>query len=253
LARHPKTSNKPDIKVYPAKSPLKQGLVSDILEIRRLLQIAADERSRAIVWNEGKEVLIRTKTQENENPKEKITLLIPNPKPETIFKNDQLYKITIIYKHLPLISLNALYLTDDNTRYFFQVPKELVRIQRRKDERVQIPAGYDIRVVLPHAEHREKLTDFPLFDLSPSGLSFLISIKDQDKHPVGSIISLASFTLRSKRIAFKGQIQNSSPHSSTDRNLNGPTLKIGISFTFLLHEDLEHIENFVLENLVQYF
>ncbi len=259
MAYNPKYSNKTQVRVIPAKTYLKQGTVSDLPEVRKLLQIAADEHAVAIVWNDKKEVLLRTKVMEGDSPKEKLSLLIqsPNSNPNapvgSPFQKDQHYKITIIYKQLPVISLNAEFVDQSRTQFFFRAPHELVRIQRRKDERVPIPKGYEIRIVLPHPEVRSQFVDYPLFDLSASGLSFLIPVSEKDKYPTGSFIHIGSFTLRNKRIPFKARVQNCAILRYQDKRNESQPLKVGIAFTFLNPDDLKTIENFVIESLVQYF
>ncbi len=126
------------------------------------------------------------------------------------------------------------------------LPEKAFQLQRRREARIEIPAGYDLAVKLPSPEARGKWVRRRLLDLSPRGFSFLVvSREDLERYATGRFLRQLLLEVHGRMIAFDAQVRN-------QVKLPGGGTKIGASFLRLAPADREFIEALCLARLAPF-
>lgn len=132
----------------------------------------------------------------------------------------------------------------------FKFPEVIFRLKRRKEERFEIPGGYDIRVKFRDPRGHQSQMQRNVFDLSESGFSFLISKNLAVQFSKNLIFNQMQITLRGKKLVFSAQVKSKTlmyPGSLRE------CYKIGFEFKRMEDQDKELLSQYILENQIQYF
>jgi hypothetical protein len=142
-------------------------------------------------------------------------------------------------------------------------PDRMVRTQKRLDPRYTIPQGYELFVEFkkPSVEASSGVSptqipaeawrshSFRIFDVSSTGLGFLIPESLATEYPKGIKLRHAKLRVRGRLVVADAEVMSCLPHRFGARE---PTQKVGIRFIRITEDDKDALRAYVLENLIQY-
>ena len=210
--------------------------IEDEKEKTTLLKEAVSALSSVMVWTRNQENLVKTHfvhLEKDSNtfaiwqPKDvdarKFILMASSLKPPLFFFSVSLPRANIFF--------SALFrdITDIGIR--FNKPAQVFKVQRRKDFRLPIPAGYVVRVEFDDPVQFPLRANKKIVDLSAGGLSFLIDEDDLGAYPKGTILQNMTFRIRGKDIQTRAEIRHTRPVEST--RSQEKLAKVGVQFVQL--------------------
>lgn len=130
----------------------------------------------------------------------------------------------------------------------FEVPPQILRIQRRKDARYTIARGYDIKVTLPALEGERRRVQKQLLDVSAGGISFyVLSPREANLYQEGLILRNITFHVFRHEVSADGEIRNRVPF---ERVPGERGTRVGVKFTRVSAEDSDFIASYVAAQLL---
>ncbi len=142
----------------------------------------------------------------------------------------------------------ARFLGHDSTGLKFAVPDKVYKVQRRKNVRYMIPAGYVLKVEFSDPLYPDMLVQKKLTDISAGGLAFNTAAIDVSLYPVGSILTQCKIVIKTRNIQFDAEVRYAQAHQDTSKGA-----KIGLAFKNMLPPDSEFIAAYVFEESRKYF
>lgn len=139
------------------------------------------------------------------------------------------------------IFFKTMYRYHDRGGLQFHLPIQIYKVQRRKDMRFPIQPPYKIILSFDDPQFVDRRMERTMFDVSASGLSFILENDDAPLFPNGVMITNLSFSLRDRLIRCNGEVRH--------RKQN----KVGVLFKGLAAVDAQHIAAFVFEESRKYF
>lgn len=135
------------------------------------------------------------------------------------------------------------------------VPTLMLRVQRRKEERHEVPAGYDLNVQFWLPIRPNQVARHPLLDISTRGLAFLIRPDEVEQFPKGFLIPVMELRIRSRKILVACEVQGTHKirTSQLRKGYAEGAYKVGVQFRRITPEDRDFLELYVLEHRMQYF
>jgi c-di-GMP-binding flagellar brake protein YcgR len=219
--------------------------ITDALEIRRLLEQAADASARALIGVGGGDE--RHESAVLELDREQGFLLLRRP--ESLSARGASGRpcfVLIFARGLQALGFTAPVSSAREGVLRFALPAKAFQLQRRKDVRVEIPKGYDLAVKLHSAEARGKRIRRRLLDISAHGFSFLVtSAEEAARFAAGKFIRQVILEVHGRQIVFDAQIRN---HFT----LGAGRIKIGAQFLRVHPSDREFIEALCLTRLAPF-
>jgi c-di-GMP-binding flagellar brake protein YcgR len=142
-------------------------------------------------------------------------------------------------------------------------PDRMVRTQKRLDPRYTIPKAYEVFVDFkkPPVEAADgtsfaqippehwKPHTFRVFDVSSTGLGFLVPDELARQYPKGMLLKQLKLRVRGREISAEAEVMSCLPHKF---GTHEPTQKVGIRFTRISQDEQDTLRAYVVENLIQY-
>lgn len=132
----------------------------------------------------------------------------------------------------------------------FRFPKQLYKVQRRKDLRFPIPDGLVIKAEFNDPVFPDKQLTRRVIDLSAGGLCLLISDSDAPLLPTGLVLTEISLNINGRTIKCAGEIRYVRPLPPDSKHTG---FKLGVLFQNLRPGDQQHIASYVFEETRKYF
>jgi len=245
----------------PPTPPLGTAIVTDPLEIRRLLVRAASGQTAATLKireagasPESESTLIQGALLDVNPAREGVRLKLSARADAAGLANRECM-LLIYLQGRSIVGINALPSEIRGDLVSFPTPARLFKIQRRKDVRFQIPAAYEFTVELDSPDgtvrKRSSRVRKRIVDLSESGLSFFIlSPREAALFRRGMFLHRCVIRLQSRRIETSLKIRN---HLPFDRGKAGAGHKIGTEFEDILPEDRDYVAQFVYSHAAHLF
>jgi hypothetical protein len=129
----------------------------------------------------------------------------------------------------------------------FELPKELYKVQRREDQRHQIPDGHTLKVQFSDPQFPERTQSRRIIDLSAGGLSFIVPDAEHAMFVGGLTLKDLTFTIKGRTITATAEIKHkrSTPLHLVDTLLAGT--RIGVQFVQMTESDRQWVRAWVLE------
>ena len=230
--------------------------IDDPKEQTTLFKEAVSSLASVMVWTKNQENLIKTHVVHLEKdgtgfaiwqPKDvdgrKFITMATAMKPPLFFFSVSLARANIFF--------SALFRDISETGIRFFKPAQIFKVQRRKDFRLPIPAGYVVRVEFDDPVQFPLRANLKIADISAGGLSFLIEEDDLGAYPKGAILQNMVFRIRGRDIHTRGEVRDARAIETT----NSPVklAKVGIQFVSLQKGDDQVIASYVFEESRKYF
>jgi hypothetical protein len=223
--------------------------VKDPAEARKLLKEAVRTLAPATIWTkEQKSVLTSSIRQIDESGK-----LIYAWVPTGTNPADFVAELNVLGSHdcffsIALPRANVLFRATcigyDSGGFRFKAPEKIFKVQRRRDARVLIPFGHVIRIDMPDPLFPEQRLSKKIFDISASGMSFIVTAEEAAAFQTGGKIMDAFFSIRSRKIRIDAEVRHlrPQPEGSTETGV-----KVGIQFKRIDSGDSGWIAAYVFE------
>jgi len=132
----------------------------------------------------------------------------------------------------------------------FNFPDKVFKVQRRQNLRFPVPDGHIIKVNFADPANPGDMNTRKLFDLSASGLAFIIPENEIGPYNKGTLLREMTFTIQSKIIAVEAEIRHLSRQSAQARL---PGIKVGVQFKKIRAADSQLLATFVFDESRRYF
>lgn len=206
-------------------APLASGIVSDAAMVRRILIRAESDQAKVRIQ------LQKTPTEQKQARFERLDwkagkfwLDVP-----VIWQQDEVM-LMVLVEGQTLIGIKS----QQNADGSFDVPKTLIRIQRRKDHRWVIPGAYEIfvRIGVPRR----------VIDIGEKGLAFRVGTDAESrKYSIGMDLLKCVFEIHGRKIEVDLEVRN---HVDLDKGV-----KIGTRFTRIAKDDADWLGSFILAQI----
>jgi len=228
-------------------------LIEDLAESERVLLESSKGFCSTMVWTKEKENVLKTHVTLY-NPKEKLLYIwIPKGMDMDAFMRDVEQAGREAYFSISLAWANIFFrtkfLTTDVTGLCFARPERIYKIQRRKDLRFRIPDDQKTHVQVTHPSAPDQPLTRQIFDISASGLSFVISRVEEAAFTSGLILKGVAFQVGEKKIVVDGEVRHLRPIEGSVND----ALKVGVSFKNIKAGDAQKIASYVFEESRRFF
>ncbi len=230
-------------------------LIEKASDSERTLKEAIKSSAPVQIWLKGQESAAQTHLAKVDKDKKRI--LTPTPPNFDLKKFEKdLTKLGAkrCYFSLLLSSAMILFSTDyqgiEGEGLAFAYPEKIYKVQRRQDLRF-LAAGRTFSMEMEHPEDHARKIETKLFDLSASGLSFLVPYSDETPFKKGVTVRNISFGIRGKNILVDARV------SYTQEYKPAPTskhrIKVGVEFLGISTGDSSALAAFVFEETRKIF
>lgn len=243
----------------PARKPAGTTIVTDPLEIRRLFSRASEGGIQATVKVRGSDTVLKTKVLEADAQRGLELSIEPGEGQLNLENLEKLGATKADSEFMILMHLEGRYILGVNTRSVemlkdritFSAGTKVFKIQRRKDVRYAIPAGYEFTVEIESLERTRARVKKRLVDLSESGLSFFVlSPREAALYRKGMILNRCIIKIQNYEIPVILRVCNRGKH---DRGKQGSGNKIGTEFEQISAENRDYIAQFVYSHAQHLF
>jgi hypothetical protein len=126
----------------------------------------------------------------------------------------------------------------------FRIPKQLFKVQRRKDMRFPIPDGFVLKVEYRDPLLPDSFVTRKVIDLSAGGMAIAVPAHEAPVYVVGLVLKQFTFTLRGKKLVVDAEVRYAREQPEDSRL---PGLKVGVQFQDLRASDSQYIASYVFE------
>lgn len=227
-------------------------VVEDALTIRRYLSQAFESAGRAQFQIKDSEKKFESHVDSSSGPRNGILLKqggvsLEDFESEIKKMGSDFFQIVLYLEGQLLIGFKVKYVGHKNSRFEFEYPSQIVRIQRRKSLRLNILAGYDLSVQIDAIEGEARRVRKKLLDISAEGLGFHVqSPREAERFKKGLIMKNIRMSIQGREIILDAQVCS---HVSLKENVKLGGIKVGVKFLRARPEDVEFISSYVLENM----
>ena len=134
--------------------------------------------------------------------------------------------------------------TYDSAGLKFTLPKQMFKVQRRKNARLIIPTTYSIKVEFQDPLFDETVLKKKLFDVSAGGLAFLTASDDTPLYPSGLSLKNFHFNIKHQTVSTAAEVRHISTLSAT---VAEKTIKVGVIFNNISRHDADLIASYVFD------
>ena len=233
---------------------LKSGVIDDANEIRRIVDAAALEEAHVSIRENPQVSIFASIISARTDARKQFC--VEKPADQTKYSSlvvEKPYLLVVTFRNMPSVTFAVEFHGTNERDLLFALPRKAFRVQRRKDERFVIPGGYTVEVHVPNPINRSSTLTYKVFDISSSGLSFIVSPSEARGFAPEAPLTACVLVLRGKEIAFKARVRNHAPLKRTKASDPVSRVKVGVSFEFIDPEGGSIIDDYLLENLIQYF
>lgn len=158
------------------------------------------------------------------------------------------------YFSLSLARAMIFFMTDyqgiDADGLTFTYPDKVYKVQRRQDLRF-LAAGRTFSMEMEDPADSSRKIETKIFDLSASGLSFLVPYSEETPFKKGVTLRNISFGIRGKNVLVDARINHTQEHKPTPTSK--PKIKVGVEFLGISVGDSSAIAAFVFEETRKVF
>jgi hypothetical protein len=243
----------------PGTRPVGTAIVSDPLEIRRLLSRASEGHTLASLKLRGNETVLKTHVL-CADPKqgihlefdEKTGMLNPDSFESLTRESPERECMLLMYIEGRFIfGINAEPVEIRKDRMVFAPPVKVFKIQRRKDVRFVIPSAYEFTVEIESLEQARTRVHKRLIDISESGLSFFVlSPREAALFRPGLVLSRCFVHIQNHSLPVMLKVRNRGKH---ERGAQGAGNKIGVEFEQISPDDRTYLGQFVYSHAQHLF
>jgi hypothetical protein len=167
---------------------------------------------------------------------------------EAIGKSATKNCLLLIFVGRYLLGLMTEFEKSDSGSISFSFPKKIFKIQRRKNIRYNIPAGYDIFIDCESLETHLRVKR-KLLDLSEGGVAFLLEPSENpDTYKTGAVMRDCILTLRNQTLKLSVRVAN---QILVDLPKAGTGHKLGLEFIKISEENRNFLAAFIYSQLGQ--
>jgi hypothetical protein len=156
-----------------------------------------------------------------------------------------------------LFCMKSTFLKQEDNRLYFQEPKIIYAVHRRKDPRFSIPRGYELSGCILNLTPSLPQLSFKLYDISPNGLALLVPQDEESSFQLGLEIAKITLRIRGKELKLSATIRNKNLHEpfrlTSKEEKQKPLVRIGLEINQISQQDRELLTQYVLEHTAQYF
>ncbi len=219
--------------------------LTDIKDIYELLTEAAKCRAPALLSWDEQELIIKTSVSLFDQATRHFILRGPNAAEQRVLTDVLSLWQPKFYQIISLPQANLLMQAslDEKTPQglIFNLPAKIIRLQRRKHSRYKIPAGYVLRAGFTNEAAGKESIQKRLFDISASGMSFLIHREERNLYLKDQVLLKIAFMIRSLTIYARGVIRYTRDIPDTQE------CKVGVEFLDIHENQIQTIEDYVLQ------
>ena len=230
--------------------------IVNALEARRLVEQAEAMRASVDIQFPSQSLRLRGVVLEPSNSIEGFTLGLPEDlDPETLEAistgpADQDCMLIVFLRGLMLLGVRSTSVELLKDRLKVGAPLRLFGIQRRKEGRFDIPAGYDLSARIESIDSPGVRVDKRILDLSASGIGFqVVAPRESALYRPGMILKNAQFQVQNHLIVADLEVCNLVPIPK-DRLYAGT--KIGCKFTHVSADDAEFLSAWITARLISF-
>jgi hypothetical protein len=227
------------------------SIVTDPLEIRRLLSRAMESPTSASIKLRGSEIPLRTHLIPT-RPKDGIHLELPVTE-EPLDGRDCLVLLYLTGRSVIGLSAQPSQILVD--RLVFSPPEKLVKIQRRKNVRYEIPLAYEYTIELDSIEQRGTRVRKRLIDISEDGVSFFVlSPREAGLFREGLVIPRTIIRMQNQTILSSLKVRSQIKiERGQQGGPKGAGNKIGAVFEDISPEDRNYISQVICSHATHLF
>lgn len=212
------------------------------IEMYRLIRAASRDSARVDVYFTRSNARLVTEVIDSAVLGPGITFRKPSGYTPTV-RDDECMAIVFLHGHtlLCLHSSNVEWQGDT----FRILPRwRAFTLQRRKQARVDIPAGYEILADLDSREGRRRRVQRRVLDISPGGLAFEAANQlEASRYRKGQVLRHVAIRIEDRLIFVDARVS---------REASSRGLKVGLQFTRMSQRDRDFLVSFVARHIVQY-
>jgi hypothetical protein len=219
-----------------------QALMNPV-EIYRLIQLASRHSARVDIYFVKSNLRLTSEVLEPELPGPGITLRTPRgfrPTP----KDDECMAIVFLHGHQLLCLHSSHIMWQGDT--FRVVPQwRAFTLQRRRQVRLVIPAGYEILVDLDAKDGRKRRVQRRVLDMSAGGMAFEAANREEaERYKKGQTVRHAALRVENRLVFVDARIS---------QEATGSKFKVGVQFTRINQGDKDFLLGYVARHLVQLY
>lgn len=229
--------------------------VEEEKEAMLLIKEGATHLSPTMVWTKNQEKVITT-TLSAFSPSEKtLYVLTPRDQNPALFM-DELAKLgeRELYFSVSTPRANIFFKAEfagfDDAGLKFRHPKKVYKVQRRKDFRMRIPDGHVIKLQLTDPLDERATLNKKIYDLSASGLSFIVTEEEEALFSEELILQNLTFTVKARTFQTHAEVRHKRAMPEESRHKG---YKVGVLFKGLSSLESQFLAQYVFEESRKFF
>jgi hypothetical protein len=223
--------------------------IEDPVEARKLLKEGSRLNASASIWTKEQKLSINTSLSVFDEADQVLYAATPREIDPAWFmdqlvaigSHDCFFSVSLSRAN---IFFKARYLGHDAAGFRFRTPDAVFKVQRRKDMRLLIPFGHTVRVEMQDPSFPEQKLSKKIFDISASGLSFIVSDTEGPVFQTGVILKNIVFSIGSRRIVTDAEVRHAKSQAADSSH---PGVKVGVLFKNIRPSDSQWIAAYVFE------
>ncbi len=221
----------------------------------RLITEGANTLSSTIMWIKEQDDQLSTHLHRVSQVEEAFFCWLPKEFDQEKFKKhlaERKSSECLFSVSLPTANIffRAYFIDFEENSMKFQLPEKVFKVQRRQNQRFQIPEGYLLKVQFADPlKLGQKLTR-KIYDLSASGVAFIIESGDEPIYLKDLILYEFTFTVKTRTITVEAEVKHVS-HLPESSKIRGS--KVGVQFRNIKAADAQHLALYVFDESRRYF
>jgi hypothetical protein len=229
-------------------------LVESKKETETFLQEGVRTFASTILWTKNQETVINTYLTSLDPDHGEIFVWLPKEVDPVMFRTALLKSGNLdIYFSVSISRANLFFKAEllgfEPGAFRFKFPREVYKVQRRKDFRLPVPDGYTVYVDLPDPTLKGVRYKRKILDISAGGIAVLGTLEEEAVYAVGQKLENVKFKLRTRDITIHCEVRYVKSYSITGKNLG---VKIGLQFINLKNSEAQFIAAYVFEESRKY-
>ena len=232
--------------------------IEGMIHVRNLLMRAAEDQYDCIFWSKDQALQMKSVLVDHRDRDKTFSIEISDGLTEAdivkkLEKNpEDQHLLVILQRSEPVLCVKAVYAGTSPDEVRFHIPSYLLELQRRKNERYQLPWGYEVNCNLEFAQ--PGVRQRRVIDVSEGGMSFLVGHAESREFNMGLKINGVSFSLRHRSFNVDIEVKQVTEIVNDPRKEG---FRVGCAFTRIEKESSQYLYEFVGEqialNISQHF
>lgn len=212
------------------------------VEMYRLLRVAARDSARVDVYFTKSNSRLVTEVVDSPFRGPGIAFRTPAGFTPTT-RDDECMAIVFLHGHT-LLCLHSSHVVWQGEIFRVLPQWRAFTLQRRKQARLEVPAGYEILADLDSKEGRRRRVQRRVLDISPAGMAFEATTHlEASRYRKGQELRHVAIRIEDRLIFVDARVSQ----ESTSRGL-----KVGLQFTRMNQRDKDFLAGYVARHIVQY-